>query len=245
MEYSQSLAPCSAWRFLFYKLIVAAMLASLTGVAAAGEDTKPVSIKCDGRVHKDLSSADKTDFGYELITRAMSGKKMNIEPMLALGEMDTLLTSSYGLRQPLATLTNKRALNQMALVSQLVMSGYVVSAKMLIGVVEREAVVPAETVRISRNMIYTLHEPTGDDDVLLKIEQKVKQADVGVSKVSVSRQSYARWVIRAYAYNDPIAVDAALSGYCSVPGVLGDHGVLTGLAKKVRFDPRTIKVIKE
>jgi hypothetical protein len=222
--------------------VVVLMLAS--GMVSAGENTKPVSIACASKPGHGSPSVDPLGYGYKLIVNAAKNKKMDMEKLEALGEVDMLLTSSYGLRKPLATITNRRAADQMALTSQLTMSGYVIAAQMMFGIVRKEALIPERTAYIAGNMIYTMTEPDDHDPSLTVIADKIKKADKEISGLAPEQLSYARWLIRGYAFNDPVAVEAAMVGFCDSKPTNKAKLLVEGQAKKVRLDPRKIAIIK-
>lgn len=225
--------------------VAVALLASMVAVeASCGENTKPVSLKCEPALTSGVSKFDVAANGYTLMQRGWRNKHMDMEQQAAFGEFDALLTSSYGLRHPLVTLANPRASKQMAETAQLVVSGYVVAAQMMHGVMRKEGLVPSETLRISGNMIFTALEPDGEDPALGAIDRLVRQADKDLSRLAPERRAFARWIVRGYAYNDPVAVDAALVGYCLAGPTSGETKALTNIAKQVRLDPKTIKVMK-
>ena len=209
--------------------------------ASAGSNIGEVRVSCATMPRTDLSTADVSAMGYGLLKIGARGKVMNYTPSEALGEFDTLLTSEYGLRKPLATLTNPRQRKQMAETSQLLLSGYVVAAQMMHGVMRGERQIPDEILRISGNMIFTANEPDGADPVLGEIYNKVQLADQAIAKIGADRLPYARWIIRGYAYNDPVAVDAGIAGYCMSKPSQSETGILQRAAKAVRFDTSTIK----
>jgi hypothetical protein len=220
------------------------LLMSSSAFAQAGESTKPVSLVCNPNAVAGVSEGDMVASGFQMLEHAMRGKRMDMERTSAFGEFDALLTSSYGLRNPLATLANPLARKRMEDVSQLVVSGYVVAAQMMQGVMIKEGVVPRETLKIVGNMVYSALEPDGEDPALGDIDTKVRSADNELTKIGVDRRPFARWLIRAYAYNDPVAVDAALAGYCAAKPTTDESKLLTKTAKRVRLDPAKIVVAK-
>jgi hypothetical protein len=194
----------------------------------------PVKLRCEERQLKDMTASGSAAFGRRLIEQAMTGKKTQSGALAAMGEIDTMLTSKYGLRQPLATLTDLKAIHDMSMTAQLVMSGYVIAAQMMMGVMQKENRVPAETLRISGNLIYLLYEPINDDDELQSFDRAVRAADAGLSGMSSKALVFAKWAVRGYAYGDPVAVDAALAGYCMATPTKQDDGLLTTWVRKVQ-----------
>lgn len=216
-------------------LLIAVLLSSLSSSTFAGDDTKNVVLQCEKRIIPGISKTNRLEYAHALIINAMKDKSAFMPALYAMGQIDTLLTSSYGLRKPLASITDTRGVKAISRMSQLIMGSYVVAAQMTLGVIEKEEIIPQETLVITGNMVYTLNEPDDVDPILGEILEKVQKADLGIALISPDSLPYAKWALRGYAYNDSVAVDAAMAGFCMSNPTARDGEYLVKWAKKIRY----------
>lgn len=172
-------------------------------------------LACDGRdaavaqVKKDGLS------GESFLRTAMRGKPFPLAPQDAYATMDQVLTTHYGLRQPLAMIKDTGAREAITLVASLLLNDYVIAAQMAYGARLINAPIPDPARQGIRSMVYTAVEPYPGDEELEKIAQAIEKADKIVAGMTTHAKIYARWVVRAAAFEDAVAMDAAMTGWCS------------------------------
>ncbi|ABM39232.1 hypothetical protein [Polaromonas naphthalenivorans] len=80
-------------------------------------------------------------------------------------------------------------------------------------------------------------QPYDEDPELAAIEAKTVKADSILDKMTPKPKAFARWVVLGYAWDDAIAIDASLIGYCMSEPSSQDQKLLeaaVGVARLVR-----------
>lgn len=185
-----------------------------------------LNLSCDKRGANVAEAKKAKVTGEALLIAGIKGKPFALSEDAAYSTMDQVLTSHYNLREPLATIKDERARRAIGLVAQLLMNDYVIAAQMAFGAVLQAAPVKPTTLQMIRNMVFTAIEPYAGDEELTRIAEDITKADQILMSMNLQPRQFARWVARAAAFEDAIAMDAAMTGFCAVNPTSKDFEVL-------------------
>lgn len=144
----------------------------------------------------------------------------------AMSDLDVMMTSMYGLKRSLAMLPDGPARNAIMRTSYLIMHGNSIAAQISYGSMMLEKGVPPDVTRIMGDIVTGLIQPYDDDAVFLKLGKAVKEGDEALGSMPEHPRRYARWIVRAKLYEDKVAVDTALAGYCMAMPSAADDALL-------------------
>lgn len=196
--------------------VVTLALVGLSSAAYAVLQVPPLTaggLRCDQRVVAGGRTSDGAVVASALLESAMRGKKFTMSAQASLLAFDQRLVR-YGLQTPLAALSPGAEREAVTRVAQLVENGYVVAAQMALGAARRSGVLSPHIQMIVGNMVGTATEASEADPDLAKIGSMLVQAKESVAAMPELQRGFATWSVQGYAFDDPIAVDAALAGFC-------------------------------
>lgn len=218
------------------------------------DSIKPIRFDCAKRDVPTARSPGAVGLDPEiLLMTATKGKRFPYEATASLGWLDTMLIS-YGNTVPLTTLTGPARVAALR-VALLVRNDYTIAAQMAYGLSSRIAAIPEPQATYVGNLVMNLTEPAHDMpeiDVSNALIERANQILVGASvnptagkaitrssagAVSAAMLPYARWAVRGYAYDDDVAIDAALAGVCMSSPTAADLRTLEAAIKVARYDP--------
>lgn len=218
-------------RIVLLSMMSGAVLSSAPATAMRNDARSPITLRVECQKFPiAVPEVDKIQFGKASLEMAIGQRATADEKVKAFKEFDTMLTSMYGLRQPLSAIPDTPGRQSMARTAFLALNGYTVAAQMSHAAMVAENDVPKDAAGISGNMIYALLEPIDDIPSLAKLLTKTEKNDAALEKMPIGPRRFAKWILRGVVYRDPIAVNAALYGYCKAQPSAADNALLEKLA---------------
>lgn len=215
------------------KWLSIAFLASICTPSVFAAD---VAISCSGRdtpAAKNLGSGLSAD---PLLDSAMEGKKYTLNPGASLVSMEATLVQYYGLRQSVRSIPDDSGRVAMQRVATLVENNYAIAAQMALGSSVSRGLIPPPLSGYLLRYVMNLTEPYHDDPELLDVKAKGEAGQRSVAQMSVKVRSFARWAVLGSAWDDQVAVDASLSGFCMSSPTKEDLKLLNVGMRVARLD---------
>lgn len=212
---------------------VAALTALILSLPVAAQAQAPkVSLSCAGRVVPGALADGKLN-ADALIEAAMRGKTFVYGENAAVVATEAMLVQYYGMRQSLRSLPSEPDRKAVGRIAHLIQNNSVVAAQMALGsyVVAHPA---GDVPRPLYTYVNNATEPYHGDDELNRLAEQIKLATTMTEEMSPKPKAFARWVIRAAAFEDAVAHDAAMAGFCMSSPTLNDHNLMKsayGVAK--------------
>lgn len=188
----------------------------------------------------DVNDTDRLAFSRRALQISMLAKGVKREEQIkALGDLDVMMTSRYGLKRSLAMLPDGPARNAIMRTAYLIMSGNSIAAQISYGSMQLEKDVPPDAARIMGDIVTGLIQPYDNDATFVQLRDAVKESDASLEPMPERARRYARWVVRGKLYDDGVAVDTALAGYCMAGPSESDNGLLKKIvARALKRVPR-------
>lgn len=200
---------------------------------------KPIEWKCDERIRKVNDFAKSKGMNPKdpqaLLLSAVRGKPIYNQPLASLGWMDMHLRS-YGNKQPLTLMTGEPR-NHVLQLATLVNNDYIIAAQMQLGLSMVKPTWPKEEGIYVARLIVGLTDSTEGEPALDITIAQVKNAFETVKDVSPMLRGYAHWAIRAFAYDDDVAIETAMTGMCQSNPPANDKAVIEKAIKASQFKP--------
>lgn len=195
----------------------AAVVAMATSCAMASSAPAPTP-SCKGRaLQGDAGNA------AALLEQAMRGKKFDYNEAASLVGTESMLMQYYGMRMSLRSVADERMRAGVARISQLMQNDYVIAAQMALGAGSLRTQLPAAVAQPLAKYVDNATEPFHGDEELTMLSEQIQRAMVVTEGMSPRPRAFARWVMRAAAFDDAVALDAAMAGYCmSAPSAQDD-----------------------
>lgn len=205
--------------------------------AIVHDRVKPVNLDCSRRNIEGLrpSAAGPVDAEL-LLQRAIHGKKFPYTPAASLAWLDSMLVF-YGNTVSLASLKGP-ARDAATRIALLVHNDYTIAAQMANRLSRLQNVFGADHARYLDNLVTNLTEPSHDMVEIGITNRMIETASASLKPVSPMVKPFAVWALRAYAYDDDVAIDAALTGMCAASLTPNDRSIVESAILAVRFDPR-------
>ncbi|MGJ7523505.1 hypothetical protein ACSFA0_23695 [Variovorax sp. LT1P1] len=166
----------------------------------------------------------------------MKGKRFALVPGQALVTMEGTLVQYYSLRQSLRAIPEEDGRVAVQRIASLIESNFVIAAQMALGVSAMQGRVPPGLLEPIDRYVSNITEPYHDDAELTSIKSKVTAGRKTVEAVSVGARPFARWAVLAYAWDDKVAIDAALGGFCMSSPTGTDVQTLVKAVTAARLD---------
>lgn len=179
-----------------------------------------------------------------LLEQGMKGKEFPTNEAHSLRNFSRLLTGEYGLSKPLEAITDPEASKAIGRISLLISNNYVIAAQMALGVATVSKALPKEVADRAGDMIFTATDPTDHDKDLMALQKQFTEADAAFAGSNPRVRAFARWVLKGYAFNDPIAIDAAVTGYCQSSPSAADNANLEKWVAATRLPQDIIEKTK-
>lgn len=198
---------------------------------------KPVAFNCSARV----VAGARTPAGLDveaLLIAGVQGKAFAHGPQESLTWLESTLTM-YGNRQPLSKLRGptKAAVTRVAM---LVNNDYTIAAQMAHGINQLSGTVDPLLGQYIGNLVINLTEPAEDIPEIEATNKLIDRSIALLNREGVSDEvkSFAKWAVRAFAYDDDVAIDTALAGICMSSASERELRVIEKGILQARFDPK-------
>lgn len=144
----------------------------------------------------------------------------------SLAGLEAMLTQYYGMRQSIRQVSDEKEYQAIARIAMLSQNNYVVASQMALGAAMASNDIGNEYLRPIYQFVAYALEPYHGNQELVDAAQSVAAASRQIEALSEKPKAFARWVIRAGAYDDPVAFRAAMTGFCSVKPSPADIRIL-------------------
>ena len=161
----------------------------------------------------------------DMIERAMKGKPFVKGEDDSIAFMNSILVSQYGMKRPLSTIGGEAG-RWTTKISRLVGNDYFIAAQMTYGLATQAGVMDADTKRAIGSFVMVATEPYPEDEELTQIAAKLVKAIAQIGKMPENLRPYAKWIAKGFAFDDAVAIDAALYGFCAQKQTKGDLKLL-------------------
>jgi hypothetical protein len=172
----------------------------------------------------------------KLILAAVKDKPFPKPLLQSLGWMELALRT-YGFQGSLTTLKGPSQMAAMRLAS-LADNDYTIAAQMAYGVHMRQGLIPASHGEAIGRFIMSLTESSDQTPENNNSNLMVEKASVLLEGSSAPVKAYGRWAIRAYAYDDMVAADAAVAGVCMSNPKSAEIEALRKAIKYAQYNPK-------
>lgn len=206
--------------------------------AAAGNTYGPKAVSnqsCQGRVLLQSGPDGKFDV-MEVLDAGMIGKRFDIKPAASLASMESMLNKYYGLKQSLKTLpveSDRKAIERIAYMME---NANVVAGQMALGALNLKNNLQPDMMRTLSGFVNNSTEPTGEDPELIAAKEKINKANQMTEGMSPQPRTFARWLTKAAAFEDGVAHDAAMAGFCSSNPSTNDVDLLKKAVKTAKIN---------
>jgi hypothetical protein len=189
---------------------------------------------CEGRRPAPLA-ADGTLNAVLLLDEAARGRRFKIDDQESLAQFDSMLVTQYGLANPIALLADETAKGAFGRTAKFVMNNYVIAAQMAHGAALRANLISGEHAKLAGYFIYTATEPYPGDTEIAGIAERLAQARKLLGAMDPRLIGFSSWALRAFAFDDKLAADASLRGYCALMPSAADNKLLSEAINAVRL----------
>jgi hypothetical protein len=157
-------------------------------------------------------------------------------PLQSLGWMDLGL-KTLGFQ---GSLTSLKGPSQMAAIrlASLADNDYTIAAQMAYGIHTRQGLFPASHSEAIGRFVMALTESSDQTPENNTSNMMVEKASTLLEGADSTVKAYGRWALRAYAYDDMVAVDAALAGFCMSSPKTADVQALRKGIQYAQFNPK-------
>ena len=213
-------------------LMLTAWLAPVTVYASSS-----AKISCQGRVMPEARKKANESLDADiLLDKAMKGKKFDLNAGASLVSLETNLVQYHGLASSVRSIPDDEGRRAMGRVASLIENNYAIAAKMALGASIMRGLVPQPILKPLSSYVTTMTEPHGEAPDLMEIDRKITQAQQIIGNMSEKPRAFARWVVLGYAWDDRVAIDASLAGYCTSSPTAADHKLLETAVGVARLD---------
>lgn len=215
-------------------IAAAAVWAIALPASAAQAPSHQVSLGCGGRTVPGAVEGGKLN-ADALIDAAIRGKTFVYSEGAAVVATEAMLVQYYGMRQSLRSLPEESDRKAVARIAHLIQNNNVVAAQMALG----SLMVGHPTANVPRPLytyVNNATEPYHGDDELNGLAQQIASATAMTDDMSSKPKAFARWIVRAAAFEDAIAHDAAMSGFCMSSPTATDHKQLKAAFDVAKLD---------
>lgn len=224
--------------FALHCAMLVAILTMLSFSAIAGNTVGEQTVKnqsCTGRKLIQPGADGKFD-PASILDLAIAGKKFDHDSASALTATQAMLVQYYGLKQSLRSLPVESDREAMGRITLLMKNNNVVAGQMALGALRPKNNLPKDMMRVLDAYVTTITEPEDEDSELKDIEIKLEKAMAMTSSMSPQARAFARWAMKAAAFEDGVAHDAAMIGFCSSKPNPADKEMLLNALKVAKLD---------
>ena len=201
----------------------------------AGAPARAFDLDCGRRGGDFRTEKGALDPG-KLLAYGMQGKPFDKASQSAsLGTLDEWLTSRYNLRKPLSIMEAGRGRDAATIIAYLLMNDYVIAAQMAHGAAAKSGAIDAERLGAIGRLVNTATQADEDDEELLDIDSKLKQAKAIIDSMPAALRAPATWMTRGYAFDDNVAIDTSMAAFCASRPTVADIQKLREAVLKARL----------
>lgn len=212
----------------FVALICAAF--SISALAA------PAKVSCQGRSQAIPRDANGVLDPDALLDSAMKGKTFALTPGASMVSLESNLVQFYGLNQSLRSIPADDGRKAIERVATLIENNYVIAAKMALGASAMRNLIPQPILAYTGRYVGTMTEPYHENAELLDLQRKGIEGQRLIAKMSPKPLAFARWAVFGFTWDDAVAIDASLDGFCASSPSVGDIKMLDQAVAVARLD---------
>lgn len=195
------------------------------------------AISCKGRAmpeaRKSLNEPLDSD---ALLDAAMKGKKFDFNPGASLVSLESNLVQYYGLKESLRAIPDDEGRKAIGRVATLIENNYVIAAKMALGASALRGLIPQPFLVPLSRYVGTMTEPYHEAADLIDVQKKSIEGQKILEKMTPKPRAFARWAVFGFAWDDRVAIDASLAGYCTSSPSAADQRMLEQAVDVARLD---------
>lgn len=209
---------------------------AIFAVCTFSSNAAPVKVSCQGRsqdLRKDANGVLDPDF---LLDAAMKGKSFALTPGASIVSLESNLVQFYGLNQSLRSIPSDEGRQAIERVATLIENNYVIAAKMALGASAMRNQIPQPILTFTGRYVGTMTEPYHENAELMDLQRKGIEGQRLIAKMSPKPLAFARWAVFGYTWDDLVAIDASLNGFCASNPSAADLKMLEQAVAVVRLD---------
>lgn len=200
-----------------------------------GESLKKIVIDCTKHQAPDAFKTDGKIDNEKLIVYAVKNKPFPNQPVDSLNWLMSLL-KDYGYKGSISSLAKEEQLTVMR-ISSLLKNNYVISAQMSYGIYKSQNILSKEISDVLGHFVSAATETSDQTPETNNTNTLIDQSMTLLKDVSPSVRGYARWAVRGYAYDDMVAVSAAMAGACMSGATKKEMSAIGKAIQHSQFDP--------
>lgn len=176
----------------------------------------PKSVSCQSRAVQNLKKDANGVFSPDvLIDDSIKKQNLVLSPGASLVSLESNLVQFYGLTQSLRSIPSDEGRAAIGRVATLIENNYVIAAKMALGASAMRKQIPEPILTYVARYVGTMTEPFHGDAELLDLQRKGVEGQRLIAKMSPKPLAFARWAIFGFTWDDEVAIDSALAGFCA------------------------------
>lgn len=172
----------------------------------------------------------------KLLLAAAQNKPFPKQPPSSLDWMQAGL-STHGFTGSLADLRGPAQMASMRIAS-LADNDYTIASQMAYGIHVRQGLFSKSLADLMGYFIFGLTENSDQTPENNNTNAMINDAMAHLASMPPAVKGYAKWALRAYAYDDVVAIDAAMAGVCMSSASKADMVSLGKAIKFAQFDPK-------
>ena len=194
---------------------------------------------CNGRsVPAAADASGKIIYPDLLIQEAMKGKLFKKSPERSMKEVESRVISERGMRDLFSSVKDENARKSISRISYLSMNFYSIAAQMEAGFLNSKNVVQKSVMDPLLEFVQTLTAIIDHDEAFVDLHRRNEKGQAILAPVSPQPKAFARWALWGYTWDDEVAIDASLAGFCMSSPTAADHATLERAILAARLDPR-------
>lgn len=211
----------------------AAIAFAVAGAGTAAAQSK--SLSCNGRAVPAALQEGKINPNV-LLDAAMKGKTFEYNANASVVGTEAMLIQYYGMRLSLRSIPSEADRLAVQRVAQLMQNNFVIAGQMALGATSQSGAVPTAIQEPLAKYVTNATEPFHGDDELTTITENLKKATEKIEPMSEKPRTFARWLVKAAAFDDAVAYDASLSALCMSQPTDADMKILKGAYDIAKID---------
>lgn len=190
--------------------------ATFAAVFCASASAATEKVSCEKRVRQEFSrDANGVLEPNALLDAAMKGKDFSLSPGASMVSLESNLVQFYGLKQSLRSIASDEGRDAIMRIATLIENNYVIAAKMALGASAMRNWIPQPLLSVTGRYVGTMTEPYHENAELLDLQRKGVEGQRLIEKMSPKPLAFARWAVFGFVWDDAVAIDAALNGFCA------------------------------
>ena len=123
-------------------------------------------------------------------------------------------------------------------IASLAHNEYIIASQMAYGIHMRQGVLDKDVAMFMGWMLLGLTEDSDQTPETNMTNGIINDSMVYIEKLSPTVKGYARWAIRAFAFDDQVAIDASMAGVCMSSPSKAELESLGKAIRNAQFDPK-------